>query len=311
MVSNMKTVSSESNIFRVVVMICLLSSVKSVAGSLNDSTEIDTRQRYSTKYRVEWELFRPAFISTGNTKYQISAVVGEPYLGSSQRRSYIIDMGYFYANVIIRDGTVLVKVIPQGFYNAGGYLNAADTIHVSLANAISPYAIIASSDVILDSLTFTATAIMENVANDNYYLIIKHRSSVETWSASSISFKTGSTVSYDFTTSAKQAYGSNEIEVANGVYAIYSGDCNQDGYVDPLDLALLDQAVYNYAAGLYLSTDVNGDKYVDPLDMSIVDQNSYNYVGIQKPSSLKVLSAKERAKIGSFHQERGAKRAIK
>jgi hypothetical protein len=74
-----------------------------------------------------------------------------------------------------------------------------------------------------------------------------------------------------------------------------SGDCNQDGYVDPLDLSMVDQDSFNYVAASGVQTDVNGDQFVDPLDLSIVDQNSFNYVGIQKPSALKIISAKERA----------------
>lgn len=184
--------------------------------------------------------------------------------------------GEFTAKAFISSGNVTVKVIPQGFYNAGGYLNAADTIRVLLANAASPYAVVDSADVVLDSISFTATATLSNAASGDYYIVIKHRNSVETWSAAGVTFTKGSTTNYDFTTAATQAYGSNEIEVTTGVFAIYNGDCNQDGYVDPLDLSLVDGDSFNYVSGLALTTDVTGDKYVDPLDLAVVDQNSYN-----------------------------------
>ncbi len=208
-------------------------------------------------------------------------------------------------------GSVTVKVVPQGFYNAGGYLNGIDTIRVLLANATTPYAIVDSADVVLDSLTFSATATFSTAASGSYYVVIKHRNSVETWSASGVAFTKGSTASYDFTTAASQAYGSNEVEVATGVYGIYSGDCNQDGYVDPLDLSLVDQDSFNYISGMALATDVNGDKYVDPLDLSIVDQNSFNYVGIQRPSAARVISAKERAKTLPYYQKWLNNRSVK
>jgi hypothetical protein len=200
-------------------------------------------------------------------------------------------------------GHVTVKVIPQGFYNSG-ILNQADTIKILLANATTPYAVVDSAYAILDSVSFTATGTFTAAASGSYYVVVKHRSSVETWSASGVAYTKGSTVSYDFTTAASQAYGSNEVAVETGVYGIYSGDCNQDGYVDPLDLSLVDQDSYNYVAGTALATDVNGDRYVDPLDLSIVDQNSYNYVGIQRPasSSTKILSAKERAQTLPYYQ---------
>ncbi len=203
-------------------------------------------------------------------------------------------------------GHVAVKVIPQGFYNAGGFLNSSDTVLVLLANASSPYAIVDSAYAILDSLTFTATATMSAANSGTYFIVVKHRNSVETWSASGVAYTKGSTTSFDFTTAATQAYGSNEIEVTTGVYGIYGGDCNQDGYVDPLDLSMVDQDSFNYVSGRAGVTDVNGDGYVDPLDLSIVDQNSFNYVGVKLPVSGR-YAAKSKAPQGIQYNEFKAK----
>ncbi len=192
-------------------------------------------------------------------------------------------------------GHVQVKVLTEGLYNAGGYLNSQDTIRILLANATSPYAVVDSAEAILDSITYLATGTFTAASNGTYYVVIKHRNSIETWSAAGIAYTTSGTVDYDFTSAASQAYGGNEVEVTTGVFGMYSGDCNQDGYIDPLDLSMVDQDSFNYISGRALSTDVNGDQYVDPLDLSIVDQNSFNYVGIQRPSAAKVISAKERA----------------
>lgn len=184
-------------------------------------------------------------------------------------------------------GFVNVKVVPQGFYNTGGYLNTSDTIKVLLANASSPYTCIDSVSTILDSLSFTASAEFKNASSGNYFLVIKHRNSVETWSATAIAFAQGSTVSYDFTDAQSKAYGNNLVQVSTSpeVWAMYGGDVNQDGYVDPLDLSLIDQDSFNYVSGRYLTTDINGDGYIDPLDLSITDQNSFNYVGVQRPEA--------------------------
>ena len=107
---------------------------------------------------------------------------------------------------------------------------------------------------------------------------------METWSANTIAFAKNTTTTYDFTDNSSKTYGNNVTNITSGVYGMYAGDVNQDGYVDPLDLSLVDEGSYNYAAGRGLAADVNGDGYVDPLDLSIVDQNSYNYVGIKRPS---------------------------
>jgi hypothetical protein len=197
--------------------------------------------------------------------------------------------GDYTAMLIVSSGSVAVTVIPQGFYNDGDYLNSRDTIRVLLADASSPYAGVDSADVVLDSLTFTATATLSSAASGRYYLVIKHRNSIETWSAAPIAFTQGSTAAFDFTTAASQAYGNNLVAVGSVPrYAMYSGDVNQDGYVDPLDLSLVDQSSFNYEAGAGLATDLNGDQYVDPLDLSICDQNSFNYVGVKTPVSGRV-----------------------
>ncbi len=178
-----------------------------------------------------------------------------------------------------------IKVIPQGFYNIAGYLNQKDTISAYLANASSPYAFIDTVKLPLDSLSFSGTVALKNKYNGNYYVVIKQKSSLETWSAAPISFASGTTTSYDFTTAQSQAYGNNLIQVSSSpvLWAIYSGDINHDGYIDPLDLSLVDQASFSYMSGRNLLEDINGDGFVDPLDLSIVDQNSFNYVGIKRP----------------------------
>ena len=192
--------------------------------------------------------------------------------------------GDYSAMLLVSSGNVAVTVIPQGFYNDGDYLNSSDTIEVLLANTGALHAFVDSSFAILDSLSFTATATLSSAASGSYYLVIKHRNSIETWSAEPITFTLGATAAYNFTTAASQAYGSNLIAVGSiPRYAMFGGDVNQDGYVDPLDLSLIDQDSYNYASGIGLGTDLNGDHFVDPLDLSICDQNSYNYVGIQTP----------------------------
>jgi hypothetical protein len=68
--------------------------------------------------------------------------------------------------------------------------------------------------------------------------------------------------------------------LATGVYGMYSGDLNQDGYIDVSDYPLFeadaDNSAYN---GLYnLASDLNGDTFVDVTDYPIFDIN--NAIGI-------------------------------
>src|SRR5207248_3019450 len=86
------------------------------------------------------------------------------------------------------------------------------------------------------SLSFSAA-----IANHSYYIVITHRSTIQTWSSAPYAFApTGN--SYNFTTAASQAYGSNQKQVdsAPNYYALYSGDINQDQNVDLIDFPPLD-----------------------------------------------------------------------
>ncbi len=236
--------------------------------------------------------------------YSASASTGTFYIYNSSNNTTSQDLAITGSvQAIVTSGDVSVKVIPQGFYNASGYLNSRDTVRILLANSASPYASVDSVDAVLDSLSYTATGTMNNAVNGSYYIVVKHRNSIETWSAAAQTFTKGATTTFDFTSAASQAYGSNEVLLDNGSYAIYSGDSNQDGYVDPLDLSLVDQDSFNYIAGRSLTTDINGDGFVDPLDLSVTDQNSFNYVGVQRPAAGRIISAKERALALPYYQK--------
>ena len=221
--------------------------------------------------------------------------------------SNITSLGSFTAADSVIGGAIHVNVmvIPQGYYNSGDYLNSTDTIHVFLADANSPYGYVDSISVLLDSLTFTAATTFNIASSGSYYIVVKQRSCVETWSATAIALTKGATASYNFTDAQTKAYGDNLIQVSSSPvrYAIYGGDVNQDGYVDPLDLSAIDLDSFNYASGVGLITDVNGDHFVDPLDMSTADLNSFNYAGIKRPVSAKSIKTHSRAPQGIHYQD--------
>ena len=155
----------------------------------------------------------------------------------------------------------------------------SDTVTVYLRNANSPFAKIDSAKSVL-AQNGEGSFIFFNVTNGtNYYIVLTHRNSIETWSIGGNAFVSGSLI-YDFTSSANTAYGSNQIQVDNSPvrFAIYSGDVNQDGVVDGTDAALVDNDAYNFVTG-YVATDVNGDYVVDGSDGAIMDNNAFNFVG--------------------------------
>ena len=162
-----------------------------------------------------------------------------------------------------------------------------DTLSICLANPTSPWAYVYKASGNSLNADGTISVHLPNSSTGSYYIVVRYRNGVETWSAAPVSFA-GGIVNYDFTTSAGQAFGNNEKQVSEtGLVAIYSGDMTsisgpQDGYIDIWD----NNDVFNKAQnGLfgYMKEDLSGDGFVDIWDMSIVFNNLQNGVGMNTP----------------------------
>ena len=166
-------------------------------------------------------------------------------------------------------------------YNQGeiSTATACDSIDVELHDNASPYAVVASTRVVLNQ-DGTAQCIFPAM-NGSYYIAILHRNAVQTWSANPVTIA-GSPVSYDFSTAASQAYGDNQVEVSSGIWAFYTGDIVVDENVDLLDLGMLEGDISNFAYG-YIASDLNGDGNVDLLDSPIEETNISNFVFSNHP----------------------------
>ena len=175
--------------------------------------------------------------------------------------------------------TLNLTMFIEGFYNPGSNTQVSDTITVELRNPASPFAVADVTSAVVSSggiavLKFT------NASNGNYYLAVKHRNSIETWSSSSLALSYSTPLNYNLSSSSSQAFGSNQIQIDALPlrFAVYSGDVNQDGTIDLSDGSLIDNDAFNFASG-YLPTDVNGDQVTDLADAVFADNNAFNFVG--------------------------------
>ena len=73
-----------------------------------------------------------------------------------------------------------------------------------------------------------------------------------------------------------------QAKLSHVVFAIYSGDNNQDRTKDASDVSDADNDLYNSLSG-YVNTDVTGDNFVDAGDVSIVYNNAFNAVSVVTP----------------------------
>lgn len=110
-----------------------------------------------------------------------------------------------------------------------------------------------------------------------YYIAVEGAGLVGTWSAEPQNFSPLQAVSYDFSSSASQAYGDNLLEVEPGIWAIYSGDINADENIDNFDFGLWEIDAREFAYGDYV-TDLNGDGNVDNFDFAIWETNAGNFI---------------------------------
>ncbi|MFZ1322920.1 MAG: YCF48-related protein [Ignavibacteria bacterium] len=172
-----------------------------------------------------------------------------------------------------------LTMLMEGMYsNFDNELSLSDDVKVYLRKSTAPYSIVDSATATIDSLTFTGSFTFPNAQSGQYYIVAKYRNTIETWSKAGgeLILDKGTINTYDFTTSASQAFGNNQI-LKGSEYCNYSGDVTNDGTVDLDDVGSIDNDVINFVTG-YVTTDLDGDGIVGIKDMSICDNNSFIFV---------------------------------
>ena len=185
---------------------------------------------------------------------------------------------------------VTVKMFIEGYYDAdahamrpvmmnqgvGSSATDVDTVSIELRDATT-YELVASATAMLQT-NGDAVATFTTAPSGSFYITVVHRNSIKTMSADPVNVGP-IPANYDFTTSASKAFGDNQVLI-DGVYAIFSGDLNQDGYIDIFDYPLYDAD--NQSGGLfdatYVVSDINGDGYVDIFDYPIYDLNNQSNI---------------------------------
>jgi hypothetical protein len=166
----------------------------------------------------------------------------------------------------------------EGFYD--GSVMVADSVAIELRNTSSPYSLVDQTKILLNS-SGQGTARFTNTSNGiPYYIILKHRNAIETWSALPQTFS-ANTLNYDFTTGQNKAFGNN-LKLVGSKWCIFGGDVNQDGYINTPDLNLVYSQNISGVTG-YIPTDLNGDSFTEIEDLNIVFRNSILNIQKQTP----------------------------
>jgi hypothetical protein len=216
--------------------------------------------------------------------------------GSDNRNMYSADQNYtttdpnqnvyFYLNN--KTGRIAVSAQPalrlnliafvEGRFNVADTTLIPDTLTVELRNATAPYSLVNSKEVLLTTKG-EGTVYFNNPNDIPYWIVLKHRNSIETWSWAAVTFD-GSIMNYDFTWTQGAAYGNN-LALAGTKSCLFSGDVNQDGFVTADDYSGVDNDNFNYDYNLV--NDINGDGFVTSDDYTCIDNNNFSYVQKQVP----------------------------
>lgn len=201
-----------------------------------------------------------------------------PDVGADEFSYSTLNLTAFIEGYYLGGGLMRPVLLNSGV--AGASSSQTDTITVELRNPTTPYGVFSTTKgVLATNGTATINTNPSQAVGNSYYIVLKHRNAVETWSAAPVPINASG--SYNFSTAASQAFGNNMVLI-NGIYAIYSGDLFKDGNVDPLDYSLWETDNNNFAFG-YFATDLNGDGNVDPLDYSIWEANNNAFIFANKP----------------------------
>ncbi|HNB82278.1 MAG TPA: PKD domain-containing protein, partial [Chitinophagaceae bacterium] len=186
-----------------------------------------------------------------------------------------------------------LSVYFQGYHMGSGFVTTVlanqgvsislmnvDSVTIELHDVMPPYSMLHSSHGIVQVYGNVSCSFPFNVSGSSYYIVVKHRNGIETWS--NFPVFVSPTTFYSFSNAASQAYGNNLVQILPGLWAIYSGDFNQDGNIDLLDASSLELDINNFSSG-YFNTDINGDGNVDLLDIPVVEENVNNFISTIRP----------------------------
>ncbi|MEO8666496.1 MAG: agmatine deiminase family protein, partial [Ignavibacteria bacterium] len=213
--------------------------------------------------------------------YYISATSNS---GRTVNKPLTAPAGYikFVSNAPV-DIKLNLTAVNEGMYlPSSNQLSRRDTFKVYLRNNFAPYSIADSAVSVIDSLILSGLFTFTNASSGAYYIVVKHLNSIETWSKTggeSISAD-GSVYNYDLTASASQAYGNN-LKNIGSKYCMFSGDVDQNGIINLVDLIEVFNNSSIFSSGSYLPSDLNGDNTVNINDILICYNNPF--VSIIRP----------------------------
>jgi len=237
------------------------------SGNIGTTTCINVSPTVATTYNL-----------TATNEYGVSATASRtvtigPCIYSIVNLKLFIQ-GYYRTTGI--DANKMVRVKDNQLLLEQPTSTDVEIITIELHNATAPWATVATTTAMLKT-DGTAVCLFPAITG-SYYIAVKTRNAVQTWSKLPQSIGT-TPLTYDFSTAASNAFGDNMINLGNNVFGFYSGDIEgaKDDEINPIDYSVWEADANNFLFGIY-STDLNGDGEVNPSDYSIWEPNATSFV---------------------------------
>lgn len=133
------------------------------------------------------------------TTYTVTATIGTCVLTDTVLIT-LCPQVFLNLNCLLQ-GMTLSGTMPPYLYQQGlsANTNASDLITVELRNSTSPYALVSSSTSEINNVGLSLHK-FNNTTTGSYYVVVKNRNSIETWSKNPVSFTVGATTNYSFKT---------------------------------------------------------------------------------------------------------------
>lgn len=216
-------------------------------------------------------------IVNSNLTYRYYDSSGVNKFGPLFNSSLALEFGPDQSNLMNKCSQLNLKVLLEANYPN------RDTISVIVRDANPPHNKLEVKKIFLDTNALGSCILTIPDSKSNFYLVINHRNSIETWSREHGEVFYNYEMNYDFSTDSTKAYGNN-LRMINGKAYLYSGDVNLDGFIDVSDLERIGNDSYMFKTG-YVVTDLNGDGIVDFSDLAFCDNNLINYISVIAPDS--------------------------
>ena len=225
----------------------------------------------------------------------LSWTLGETIGQTFTNGSYMLTQGFQQPYVTV--SLLNLKAYLEGFYSGSGFMNNSgsggclfaagaspnpldvDTLFISAMHPVTHVVVDTKSGILKTNGTCSVTFSNAVVPGSSYYIRVKHRNTIETWSANPVLMSTAT--SYDFTTAANKAFGNNMVQTPDLTgFAFYSGDISdavlgmgtQDGVIESQDYTDMENSVQSILVG-YVVPDVTGDAVVESADYIIMENN--------------------------------------